>query len=62
MPPKLNLAGFTDEYLMDIPEIDEQHKAFFELLDTINGATNDLYKPLSDDEVDDVIEIGRAHV
>ena len=57
MPPKLNLAGFTAEYLMDIPEIDEQHKLFFELLDKIGDTTDDLYKPLSDDEVDNVIDV-----
>ena len=57
MPSKLNLAGFASEYLMDIPEIDEQHKTLFGLLDTIGNATDDLYKPLSDDEVDDIIDV-----
>lgn len=57
MPPKLNLAGFTEEYVMDIPEIDEQHKAFFDLLDRIGQAAPDLYKVLDDDEVDGVVDV-----
>lgn len=57
MPPKLNLAGFTAEYAMDIPEIDEQHKTFFELLNAIGATATDLYKPLSDEEVDEVLDI-----
>ena len=57
MASKLQLAGFTKEYVMDIPEIDEQHKTFFELLDRIGEVAPDLYKPLDDDEVDDVVDV-----
>ena len=57
MPPKLNLAGFTDEYIINIPEIDEQHETFFKLLDKITNVSDDLYKPLDDDEVDELIDV-----
>lgn len=57
MISKLNLAGFTEEYLMDIPEIDDQHKEFFEMLGRISDVVSDLYKPLDDDETDDVLDI-----
>ncbi|MGL1861703.1 MAG: hemerythrin family protein [Pseudodesulfovibrio sp.] len=57
MASKLNLVGFTEEYVMDIPEIDDQHKAFFDLLDKINDVAPDLYKPLSDEEVDDIVDV-----
>jgi hemerythrin len=57
MSPKLNLAQFSAEYVLDIAEIDEQHKSFFELMNKIGSVTDDLYKPLDDDEVDDVIDV-----
>lgn len=57
MAPKLNLAGFTKEYVMDIPEIDEQHETFFEMLDKINDVAPDMYKVLDDDEVDDLVDV-----
>jgi len=57
MLAKLNLAGFKEEYLMDIPEIDDQHKTYFEMLDKLGDVTSDLYKPLDDDEVDEVVDI-----
>ena len=57
MASKLNLAGFKDDYLVNIPEIDEQHKTFFELLDKIGTVTPDMYKPLDDDEVDEIVDI-----
>jgi len=56
MPP-FSLAGFTDEYLIDIQELDEQHRTFFDLLEKIGATVSDFYKPLDDDEVDDVIDI-----
>lgn len=57
MVSKLNLAGFTKEYTMNIPEIDEQHEHFFVLLDRIGEVAPDLYRPLEDDEVDDIIDV-----
>ncbi len=54
---KLNLAGFTKEYVMDIPEIDDQHESFFAMLDKINDVVPDMYKPLDDDEVDDLVDV-----
>ncbi|CCH48261.1 bacteriohemerythrin [Pseudodesulfovibrio piezophilus] len=57
MSSKLNLIGFTEEYLLDIPEIDEQHKRFFDLLAKIGDAAPDLYKVLDDDEVDAVVDV-----
>lgn len=57
MVSKPNLAGFTREYVIDIPELDEQHKSYFDLLDTMNDVVEDYYKPLDDEEVDDVIDI-----
>lgn len=57
MAPKLNLAGFTKEYVMDIREIDEQHETFFDMLAKIDTVTDDLYRPLDDDEVDDLLDI-----
>lgn len=57
MAPKLNLAGFSQEYLMDIPEIDEQHKSYFELLDTMTEVVDDFYTPMTEDEADGVIDI-----
>lgn len=57
MSPTLNIAGFTKEYIVDIPEIDDQHEAFFKMLDKINDVVPDMYKPLDDDEVDDLIDV-----
>lgn len=57
MPPTLNLAGFTSEYVVNIPEIDEQHETFFDMLDRITEVAPDLYKPLDDDTVDDIVDI-----
>lgn len=57
MASTLNLAGFTEEYLLDIQEIDEQHEQFFEMLDRIAEVAPDLYKPLDDDEVDDIADV-----
>ncbi len=57
MSPTLNLAGFTKEYLIEIPELDEQHKQFFDLLSKISEIMPDLYKPLDDDEVDEIVDV-----
>ena len=57
MTPKLNLAGFTQEYVVGIPEIDEQHETFFDMLAKIGDVVPDLYKPLDDDEVDDLADV-----
>lgn len=57
MAPKLNLAGFSKEYIIDIQEIDEQHEQFFDMLGKIDSVTDDLYRPLEDDEVDDLLDI-----
>jgi len=57
MSPTLNLAGFSKEYVMEIDEIDEQHETFFEMLAKIDDITPDLYKPMDEDEVDDILDI-----
>jgi len=57
MSPKLNLAGFSAEYVMNIPEIDEQHEHFFDMLGTIAEAVPDMYRPLEEDEVDAVADV-----
>lgn len=57
MASRLNLAGFTEEYLVDIPEIDEQHQTFFALLDKMGKAVPDLYKPLDDAGADAIIDV-----
>lgn len=57
MPPKLNLAGFTEEYIVGVDEIDDQHREFFTLLDKIGDVVPDLYKPLDDEEVDDLLDV-----
>lgn len=57
MVSKLNLAGFTEEYIVDIPELDEQHKMFFDLLTKVGQVAPDLYKVLSDEEVDDLVDV-----
>lgn len=53
----LNLAGFKEKYIIEIPELDEQHKLFFEMLGKIGETIPDLYQPLDDEQVDDVIDI-----
>ncbi len=55
MPP-FSLAGFTDEYLIDIQELDEQHRTF-SIFSKNRCHGIRFYKPLDDDEVDDVIDI-----
>lgn len=57
MTSRLNLTGFTAEYLVNIPEIDEQHRTFFTLLDTMGKAVPDLYKPLDDEGADAIIDV-----
>lgn len=57
MVGKLNLAGFTKEYITDINEIDEQHQEFFDMLSKIESTFPDLYQPLDDDGVDDLVDI-----
>ena len=54
---RINLAGFSEEYVMGIEELDDQHRHFFQLLDKIAEATPDLYRPLEEDEVDAVIDV-----
>jgi len=57
MVAKLNLAGFTKEYITNIEEIDEQHQRFFDLLAKIETTFPDLYQPLDDEATDDLIDI-----
>jgi hemerythrin len=57
MVSRLNLAGFTEEYIVGVEELDEQHKGFFTLLDKIGEATPDMYKPMDDDAADAVIDV-----
>jgi len=57
MASRLNLAGFTQEYLVGIEELDEQHKTFFTLLDKIDKAAPDMFRPLDEDEADAVIDV-----
>ncbi|MFH1915619.1 MAG: hemerythrin family protein [Pseudomonadota bacterium] len=57
MTSRHTLAGFTQEYLVGIEELDEQHKTFFTLLDAIGKAVPDLYRPLCEAEADAVIDV-----
>jgi len=57
MAPTRNPAGFSPEYKVDIPEIDEQHATFFAMLARIDTVADDLYRPLEDDGVDEVLDI-----
>ena len=57
MPSDPNSADFKKEYTIGIPELDEQHETFFTLLDTIADVAPDLYKPLDDDEADDLMDV-----
>lgn len=57
MTPKLNIGGFTKEYLLGIPEIDEQHETFYNMLAKVGESVSDMYKPLDDDEVDALIDV-----
>lgn len=45
----LNLAGFRAEYVIGVTVIDDQHKQFFSMLDTIATKVADLYAPLEDE-------------
>ncbi|WP_419785203.1 bacteriohemerythrin [Pseudodesulfovibrio sp.] len=57
MALNLNLAGFTKEYIIDIPELDEQHETFFSMLDRIAEIAPDLYRPLEEEEVDELVDV-----
>ncbi|QJB55123.1 hemerythrin family protein [Pseudodesulfovibrio sp. zrk46] len=57
MIAKLNLAGFKTDYVVDIQEIDEQHRSFFEMLDKIGNVVSDMYKPLSEEEADALADV-----
>lgn len=57
MASKLNMAGFSKEHVVEIQEIDEQHETFFDMLGKIDTVADDLYRPLDDDGVDDVLDI-----
>lgn len=57
MAPKLNLAGFKAEYRIDVPELDEQHKTFFDMLRSLEDAVSDMYRPLAEDEIDPVLDV-----
>ncbi|MCG2657108.1 MAG: bacteriohemerythrin, partial [Hydrogenophaga sp.] len=48
---------FSEEYLVHIPEIDEQHRTFFTLLDTRGKSVPDLYKPLDHERADAIIDV-----
>lgn len=52
-----NSVGFTEEDLLGIPEIDDQHENIFSMLAKIDTVGNDLYTPLDDEEVDDLLDI-----
>lgn len=57
----MNFRSETDvsdeELVLDIPEIDEQHQTFHELMSKIGQVVPDMYKPMGDDQVDDVIDV-----
>lgn len=57
MASTLTPAEFSTQYLVDIPEIDEQHETLFEILGKIPTVAPDLYKPLDDEQIDDFIDI-----
>ncbi len=57
MTQRLSLAGFTAEYVMDIEELDEQHRTFFTLLAKLATSVPDMYRPLDDEEADAVIDV-----
>ena len=45
-----------EELVLDIPEIDEQHQTFHEMMSKIGRLVPDMYKPMDDDQVDDVVD------
>ncbi|MEF2229574.1 MAG: hemerythrin family protein [Pseudodesulfovibrio sp.] len=57
MAPNLNLAGFSREYLIGIPELDDQHQTFFTMLDRIAEVAPDLCRPLEEAEADALVDI-----
>ncbi|BCS90062.1 bacteriohemerythrin [Pseudodesulfovibrio sediminis] len=57
MSSKLNLAEYTKEYVIGIEELDEQHQSFFEMLTKIDAVAPDLYRPMDEDEADDILDI-----
>ncbi len=57
MASKLNTAGFSKECTLGIQEIDEQHETFFDLLGKIDTVSTDLYRPVDDDALDDMLDI-----
>lgn len=57
MTTNSNRPDFPDAIYLGIPDLDRQHEAFFTMLAKVGGVTNDLYKVLDDDEVDDVLDI-----
>ncbi len=57
MASTLNSAEFSPDYAVNIREIDEQHATFFSMLDRIDTVADDLYRPLDDDGVDDVLDV-----
>ena len=57
MAPTQNTAEFSTECEVNIPEIDEQHATFFDMLGRIDSVTDDPYRPLDDDGVDEVLDI-----
>ncbi|BDQ35117.1 bacteriohemerythrin [Pseudodesulfovibrio portus] len=52
-----NSAGFSPECEVSIPEIDEQHATFFDMIERIGTVADDLYRPLDDDAVDEALDI-----
>ena len=57
MPSDPNSADFKKEYIIGIPELDEQHETFLTMLDAITDVAPDPYKPLDEDEADDLVDV-----
>jgi hemerythrin len=57
MSAKPNPPGFSPELTLDIPELDDQHKALFAMLGRIGAVSPDIYRQLDDDETDRVLDI-----
>jgi len=57
MPSDPNTTNPKKEYTIGIPELDEQHETFFNLLNTITDVTQDPYSPLDEDEADQLVDV-----
>ncbi|MCJ2166321.1 hemerythrin family protein [Pseudodesulfovibrio sp. S3-i] len=57
MKSKTHPASISTDHALNIPEIDEQHQAFFTLLNKIGTISTDMYRPLNDDAADALLDI-----